>query len=245
MATVFLAQDLKHQRKVAIKVMKPELAAAIGAERFLREITIAANLNSPHIVTLFDSGEADGLPVYVMPYIEGNRCVIVCDARSSSHRRCHLDVQQVTRALAYANARGIVHRDIKPANILLIEDHALVADFGGARVFAESDAVRLTYAGWHWVPGYMSPEQAAGDPGVDIRSDIYALGCVLYETLAGENPLYRRHRAINRAQHLSGAVPEVRRVRALVPEHVDARDHACPRKLRADRFTTPQDFAAA
>jgi TolB-like protein/Flp pilus assembly protein TadD/tRNA A-37 threonylcarbamoyl transferase component Bud32 len=247
MATVYLAQDLKHQRKVAIKVMKPELAAAIGAERFLREITIAASLNSPHIVPLFDSGEADGLLFYVMPYIDGE------SLRDRLRREKQLPiedaisiVQQVARALAYASAHGVVHRDIKPANILLIEDHALVADFGVARVFAESDAVRLTHTGMAMgTPAYVSPEQAAGDPGVDVRTDIYALGCVLYETLAGETPYTGATAQSIVAQHFSGAVPEVRRVRALVPEHVERAIMRALAKLRADRFTTPQDFAAA
>ena len=164
MATVYLAQDLKHHRQVAIKVLKPEISAAVGAERFLREIEIAANLNYPHIVPLFDSGEADGFVFYVMPYVAGEslrdrlsreKQLPVADAISI--------VQQVAGALAHAAGRGIVHRDIKPENVLLADDKALVADFGVARAIAESNAERLTGSGVViGTAAYMSPEQAAG-----------------------------------------------------------------------------------
>ncbi|MGH7710949.1 MAG: serine/threonine-protein kinase, partial [Gemmatimonadaceae bacterium] len=190
MATVYLADDLKHHRQVAIKVLKPEVAAAVGADRFLREIAIAAKLNYPHIVPLFDSGEADGLVFYVMPYIAGE------SLRDRLRREKQLAIEdaisiarQVASALTYAASHGIVHRDIKPDNILLIDGTAMVADFGIARAIVESGSEHLTATGGAiGTPAYMSPEQASGDRDLDARSDVYALGCVLYEMLAGEPP---------------------------------------------------------
>jgi len=247
MATVYLAQDLKHHRQVAIKVLKPEIAAAVGAERFLREIEIAANLNYPHIVPLFDSGEADGFVFYVMPYVAGEslrdrlsreKQLPVADAISI--------VQQVAGALAHAAGRGIVHRDIKPENVLLADDKALVADFGVARAIAESNAERLTGPGAViGTAAYMSPEQAAGERDVDARSDVYALACVLYETLAGQPPYTGPTAQAIVAQHLAGPIPEVRRMRGLVPEHVERATTRALAKLPADRFASAQEFAAA
>ncbi len=188
MATVYLAEDLKHRRRVAVKVMRPELAATLGAERFLREIEIAAQLSHPHILPVHDSGESDGVLYYVMPYVEGE------SLRERVHREGRLAVDDALRlaremaeALGYAHKRGIVHRDIKPANVMLGEGHALVADFGIAR--AADSGTALTRTGLAvGTPQYMSPEQASGEPVLDARSDVYALGAVLYEMLAGQPP---------------------------------------------------------
>ena len=189
MATVMLAEDVKHRRKVAVKVMRPELAATLGADRFLREVEIAARLSHPHILPLHDSGEAGGLLYYVMPYVEGE------SLSARIKREGELPVpealrlaREVAEALAYAHKRGIIHRDIKPANILIGEGHALVADFGIARaVGAGGDAITKTGLAVG-TPQYMSPEQATGAREVDGRTDVYALGAVLYEMLAGEPP---------------------------------------------------------
>ena len=191
MATVYLADDLKHKRKVALKVLKPELAAVVGAERFLAEITTTANLTHPHILPLHDSGEADGFLFYVMPHIEGE------SLRERIDREKQLAVddalaitQKVAGALDYAHGNGVVHRDIKPGNILLSErGEPLIADFGIALAVAQAGAGRITETGLSLgTPHYMSPEQATGDRDVDPRSDVYALGCVLYEMLAGQPP---------------------------------------------------------
>ena len=188
MATVYLAEDLKHHRKVALKVMRPELAATLGADRFLREIEIAGQLSHPHILPLHDSGEAEGILYYVMPYVEGE------SLRERLHAQGRLPVEEAVRlagemaeALAYAHGRGIIHRDIKPANILLSAGHALVTDFGIAR--AVGAGAGLTQTGLAvGTPQYMSPEQASGAKDVDARADVYAVGGVLYEMLAGEPP---------------------------------------------------------
>src|SRR5437867_1641332 len=190
MATVYLAQDLKHHRKVAIKVLKPELAAALGPERFLQEIEIAAGLTHPHILPLHDSGEATGLLYYVMPYVEGETL------RNRLDRAGQLPVaeavqivREVADALSHAHSHDVVHRDIKPENILLEAGHAVVSDFGIARAIRAAAGASLTATGLAvGTPAYMSPEQAAGDSVLDGRSDVYALGCVLYEMLAGEPP---------------------------------------------------------
>jgi TolB-like protein/tRNA A-37 threonylcarbamoyl transferase component Bud32 len=187
MATVYLAEDLKHHRKVAVKVMRPELAATLGGDRFLREIEIAAQLNHPHILPVHDSGDVDGVLYYVMPFIEGQslRERLEREGALPTDEALRL-AREMTEALAYAHAQGIIHRDIKPANILLGAGHALVADFGVARALtAGGDA--LTQTGLAvGTPQYMSPEQALGEPGVDARTDVYAVGAVLFEMLAGE-----------------------------------------------------------
>ncbi len=188
MATVYLAEDLKHRRRVAIKVMRPELAATLGAERFLREVEIAAQLSHPHILPVYDSGEAQGVLYYVMPYVEGD------SLWDRIRRESQLPIEdavriarEVSEALAYAHDRKIIHRDIKPANILMSGGHALVADFGIAR--AVGAAAGITRTGLAvGTPHYMSPEQASGQSNLDARSDIYAVGCVLYEMIAGEPP---------------------------------------------------------
>ncbi|MDX2263201.1 MAG: protein kinase [Gemmatimonadales bacterium] len=190
MATVYLAEDLKHKREVAVKVMRPELAETLGAERFLREVEIAAKLSHPHILPVYDSGASQGVLYYVMPVVEGE------SLPSRLRREKQLPVEEALRlarevaeAMAYAHARGFVHRDIKPANILLSAGHALVADFGIARAIEQGDGNAITQTGLAiGTPQYMSPEQASGASDLDGRSDIYALGCVLYEMLAGEPP---------------------------------------------------------
>ncbi len=190
MATVHLARDVRHNRSVAIKVLKPELAASLGAERFLQEIEIAARLTHPHIIPLHDSGQAAGFLYYVMPFIDGE------SLRVRLRRETRLDtaaalgiVADVGDALSYAHRQGILHRDIKPENILFAEGHPMVADFGIARAVSTAGGANLTRTGLALgTPGYMSPEQAAGDRALDARSDVYSLGCVLYEMLIGEPP---------------------------------------------------------
>src|SRR5919109_5656336 len=219
MATVYLAQDRKHHRPVAIKVLKPELAAALGPQRFLREIEIAAGLTHPHILPLHDSGEADGFLYYVMPYIEGE------SLRDRLNREKQLPLDDATRiarevasALAYAHSRGVVHRDIKPENILLVAGQAVVSDFGIARGISAAGGERLTATGVSvGTPVYMSPEQAAGGEPLDGRSDIYSLGCVLYEMLAGEPPFTGPTAESVLHQHLPADPPRVSTIRGAVP----------------------------
>src|SRR5262245_36692762 len=190
MATVFLAEDLRHHRRVAIKVLKPELTALLGPERFLREIEIAARLQHPHILGLLDSGEAQGLLYYVMPYVEGE------SLRERLNRELQLPLDDALRlareaaeALDYAHREGVVHRDIKPENVLLDAGHAMVADFGIARAVWAAGETKLTTTGTViGTPTYMSPEQVMGGRELDGRSDVYSLGCVLYEMLAGVPP---------------------------------------------------------
>ena len=192
MATVFRARDVRHDRTVALKVLHPELAEALGAERFLREVRITARLAHPHILPLLDSGAADGLLFYVMPFVEGETL------RERIRREGELPVDEALRyvreaaeALGYAHSLGIVHRDVKPENILLQGGHALIADFGIARAMDDT-AQPLTYTGVSMgTPMYMSPEQAHGSAGVDARSDQYSLGCVAYELLTGEPPFQK------------------------------------------------------
>ena len=186
MATVYLARDEKHNRKVALKVLKPELAAVVGAERFLAEIQTTANLQHPHILPLFDSGEADSFLFYVMPYVEGETL------RDRLDRAVDEAVQiakNVAEALDYAHERGVIHRDIKPANILLQAGKPVISDFGIALAVGVAGGGRLTETGLSLgTPHYMSPEQATGEMSVGAATDVYALGCVLYEMLVGEIP---------------------------------------------------------
>src|SRR6266568_91824 len=223
MATVYLAQDLKHHRKVAIKVLEPELAAALGPERFLREIEIAAGLNPPHILPLYDSGEAATSLYYVMPYVEGETL------RDRLKREGQLpleDAVRITRevadALSYAHSHDVVHRDIKPENILFQAAHAVVSDFGIARAITAAAGASLTATGIAiGTPGYMSPEQGAASARVDERSDIYSLGCVLYEMLAGEPPFTGPSAESIVRQHLAAAPPRVSAMRAAVPPAIE------------------------
>jgi len=243
MAKVFLARDLKYERAVAVKVLRPDLAAEIGPTRFLQEIQIAARLHHPHILPLYDSDQVDGLVYYVMPYIEGETL------RQKLQRERQLPVSQalqiareVADALSYAHSCNVIHRDIKPANILLDAGHALVADFGIARAVGSGETSTGHIVG---TPAYMSPEQVDGSRFLDGRSDIYSLGCVLYEMLVGEAPFRGSTLTAVIANRLTGPVPSPRAYRDLVPEAVDAAVKKAMATLPADRFSTAAQFAEA
>jgi len=247
MATVYHAQDLKHERQVAMKVLRPELAAALGPERFLQEIKIAANLHHPHILPLYDSGEAEGFLFYVMPYVEGE------SLRDRLEREKQLaidDALQVARevadALSYAHAHGVIHRDIKPENILLESGHAVVADFGIARAIDRAGGESLTATGLALgTPAYMSPEQAAGSKDLDGRSDLYSLACVLYEMLAGEAPFTGPTVESLVHQHLTVEPPNITTLRPAVPAQIAATLQRSLAKTPADRFNPVALFAEA
>ncbi len=247
MATVYLAEDLKHHRKVAVKVLRPELSAVIGAERFLREIRIAAKLNHPHILQLYDSGHAEGLLFYVMPYVEGE------SLRAHLEREKELGIdeaiqitQQVASALEYAHRQGIIHRDIKPENILLHEGEAMVTDFGIALALRVAGGERLTETGLSLgTPQYMSPEQATGERELDARSDIYSLASVLYEMLAGEAPYTGPTVQAIIAKVLTEKAPDVRALRDSVPPHLGRAVAKALAKLPADRFHAAAEFSEA
>ncbi len=247
MATVYLAQDLKHDRKVALKVLRPELAAVIGAERFLNEIKVTANLQHPHILALYDSGEAEQFLYYVMPYVQGESL----DDKLKREKQIGVEeavriASEVASALDYAHRQGVVHRDIKPANIMLQEGQALVADFGIALALTHAGGTRITETGLSLgTPHYMSPEQATGDRDIDARSDIYSLGAVLYESLAGEPP----HTGGTIQAVISKVVTEIPKplgeLRQSVPVHVGMAVEKALAKIPADRFGTAADFATA
>ncbi len=245
MATVYLARDVKHERRVAIKVLRPELSVSLGADRFLREIRVAANLQHPNILGLYDSGEVDGLLYYVMPFVEGE------SLRDRLNREQQLpihDALQITReaaeALHYAHKNGIVHRDIKPENILLQGGHALVADFGIARAFSEAGGEKLTQTGMAvGTPAYMSPEQSHGGEHVDARSDVYSLGCVLYELLIGQPPFTGPNAMAIMARHAMEVVPSLQVVRQSVPDEVEDAVLRALEKTPADRFQTMAEFS--
>ena len=247
MATVYLAKDLKHHRSVAIKVLAPELAAAIGAERFLREIEVAAGLNHPHILPLHDSGAAGDLLYYVMPYVEGESL----RERLEREKQLPLDdalqiAREVADALSYAHSHGVVHRDIKPENILLQSGHAVVADFGIARAITAAGGGTLTGTGVALgTPAYMSPEQAVGSRDLDGRSDLYSLGCVLYEMLAGQPPFTGPTGESLVHQHLTAEAPSVTIMRPAVPGWVAAAVQRALAKTPADRFSPVALFAEA
>jgi serine/threonine-protein kinase len=247
MATVFLAEDLKHKRQVAIKVLLPDIAAALGHERFLQEIEIAAGLHHPHILPLYDSGDADGLLYYVMPFVEGETLRDLLNRQQRLPLADALRIAcEVADALATAHRRGVVHRDIKPENILLSGGHAVIADFGVARAVASAEREQLTVTGLAvGTPLYMSPEQALGDPGVDERSDIYSMGCVTYEMLAGDPPFAgASHMAIVARKALEPP-PPLSGVRDPVPQPLE---DAIARSLAADpleRFSSADEFAEA
>jgi serine/threonine-protein kinase len=245
MAVVYLAQDLKHGRQVAVKVLQPELASSLGSERFLREIETAARLNHPHILPLHDSGEADGFLYYVMPYMESS------SLRDQLDRESQLPVEdavriacEVAKGLDYAHEQAVVHRDIKPGNIMLSRGHAVIADFGIARAVSEAGGERVTKTGISLgSPIYMSPEQASGSETVDGRADIYALGCVLYEMLAGEPPYSGKTAAALMARKSLDMAPSLRAMRDTVPPGVEQAVAKTLAKVPADRFATAGEFA--
>ncbi len=247
MATVYLAEDVKHRRKVAIKVLRPELGSLIGSDRFTGEIQIAAALSHPHILPLYDSGEADGLFFYVMPHIMGE------SLRDRLDREKQLpvdDAVQITRdvadALDYAHQHGVIHRDIKPANILIHEGEAMVTDFGIALAVDTAPSDRLTGTGLMvGTSEYMSPEQAGGERSLDPRSDVYSLGCVLYELLAGEAPYTGVSPQVVMAKQLTEPVPRVRRLRPTVPQPVEQALATALAQVPADRFASAGAFAEA
>jgi len=247
MATVYRAGDVKHRRTVAIKVLRPELASQLGPDRFLREVEIAASLNHPHILALYDSGDADGFLFYVLPYVEGE------SLRDKLARERQLSIEdalritrQVAAALGYAHARNVIHRDIKPENILLHEGEAMVTDFGIALAVSAAADDRLTLTGLAvGTPVYMSPEQAAGERALDARSDVYSLGCVLYEMLAGEPPYTGPTAQAVITKRLVDPVPLVRRLRAAVPLGVEQALTKALAKVPADRWASPIAFAEA
>src|SRR5437762_2300222 len=252
MATVFLARDAKHHRHVALKVLDPQLAASLGTERFLTEIRVTANLQHPNVLPLFDSGEANGLLFYVMPFVAGE----TLRAKLDREGRFPIDealriASAIASALDYAHRHDVVHRDIKPENVLLSDGVPMVADFGIAKAVVNSRLddgstnPGLTRAGVALgTPSYMSPEQAMGE-AVDGRSDIYALGCLLYEMLSGDAPFTGPSAQSVIAKHLAAAVPSVRGVRDSVPLSVDATIVRAMAKAPADRFMNPAQFAAA
>ncbi|MFL5493193.1 MAG: protein kinase domain-containing protein [Gemmatimonadales bacterium] len=247
MATVYLARDLRHDRQVGVKVLRPELAAAIGAGRFLAEIKTTANLQHPHILPLFDSGQANGFLFYVMPFVAGE------SLRERLTREGPLPItdavrlaSEVASALDYAHRHGVIHRDVKPENVLLHEGQALVADFGVALAVSAAGGGRLTETGISLgTPQYMSPEQASGERQITARTDIYGLGCVLYEMLAGEPP-FRGHSAqAVVAKVLTEKPQRLAANRELVPPHIEAAVFKALAKLPADRFASMREFLDA
>ncbi len=247
MATVYLAQDIRHGRQVALKVLRPELAAVIGAERFLQEIKTTANLQHPHILPLHDSGKVDGTVFYVMPYVQGE------SLRDLLNREKQLPIdaairiaREVASALDYAHRHGVIHRDIKPENILLHDGQALVADFGIALAATSASGGRMTETGMSLgTPTYMSPEQAMGERTLDARTDVYALGCVLYEMLTGEPPFTGPTAQSIVAKVMTDEPRPPTQLRKTVPSHVGAVALIALSKLPADRFATAAQFAEA
>ncbi|MEX2109504.1 MAG: protein kinase [Gemmatimonadaceae bacterium] len=247
MATVYLARDIKHNRQVAIKVLLAEVGFALGPERFRREIDLAAHLSHPHILPIYDSGDADGELYYVMPYVAGESL----RARLNRERQLPVDEAlritcEVASALDHSHRHGIIHRDIKPENILLEDGQALVADFGIARAASAVGEEKLTSTGISLgTPTYMSPEQGMADPNLDRRSDIYSLGCVLYEMLAGQPPFTGRTTQALLARHSLDNVPSLSIIRNTIPEEVEDAIMRSLAKVPADRFSTAAEFADA
>jgi tRNA A-37 threonylcarbamoyl transferase component Bud32/tetratricopeptide (TPR) repeat protein len=245
MATVYLAEDLKHHRKVAVKVLRPELAAALGADRFHREIEIAANLNHPHVLPLLDSGEADTFLYYVMPFVEGQslRDKLAQEGELPIGEAVRI-IRDVVDALAHAHKHGVVHRDIKPDNVLLSERHALVTDFGVAKAVSEATgAEKLTTEGVALgTPSYMSPEQAAADPHIDHRADIYAVGVVAYELLTGRPPFLGTTPQMILSAHMTDTPEPVTKYRKSVPPALEQLVMKCLEKKAADRWQSAEEL---
>ncbi len=247
MATVYLARDVKHNRPVALKVLRPELAAVIGAERFLKEIEVTANLQHPHILPLHDSGEADTFLYYVMPYVEGEtlRDKILREKQLAVDEAVEI-TRSVAAALDYAHRHDVIHRDIKPENILLHDGQAMVADFGIALAVSHAGGERLTETGLSiGTPHYMSPEQAMGDRELDARSDVYSLGAMLYEMLAGDPPYTGSTAQAIVAKVITEKAPLVTAARPTTPPNAAAAIEKALQKLPADRFHTAADFSEA
>jgi len=247
MATVYLAEDLKHKRKVALKVLRPELAAILGAERFLNEIKVTANLQHPNILALYDSGEAGTFLYYVMPYVEGETLRQKLDRERQLSVEDTLQIaREIAAALAFAHERQVVHRDIKPENILFQGGQAVVADFGIALAVSQAGGARLTETGLSLgTPHYMSPEQATGDRELDARSDVYSLGAVVYEMLTGEPPHSGKSVQAIVAKILSERPSPITQTRDMVPANVDAAVQKALAKSPADRFASAARFADA
>ena len=247
MATVYLARDVRHQRQVALKLLNPELGAVLGVERFLSEIRVTANLQHPNLLPLFDSGEIDGLLFYVMPFVEGE------SLRHRLDRERQLPVYEAVRiavsvagALDYAHRHGVIHRDLKPENILLHDGQPLVADFGIALAISNAGGARATQTGLSLgTPQYMSPEQATGDRAIDARTDIYSLGAVTYEMLAGEAPHAGRTAQAVIAKLMTEEPRPLTVLRRAAPAHIDAAVQRALEKLPADRFSSAREFAEA
>ena len=247
MAIVLLAEDLKHRRPVAIKVLRPEIAQSVGVGRFLEEIRVSAQLNHPHILPLLDSGDADGIIYYVMPYVDGGTL------RDRMRREREMSIEaalaitsDVAEALGYAHSRGVLHRDIKPENILLTPGHALIADFGIARAIEAAGGARLTESGIAvGTPMYMSPEQSLAERDLDARSDLYSLACVTYEMLAGEPPFSGPTAQAVLARRLAEPPRPIRATRSNVGSRVDAAIARALAAARGDRFESVEQFAKA
>ena len=247
MATVYRAQDRRHAREVAVKVLRPDLAASIGKHRFLKEIEIAARLSHPHIVPLYDSGEADGFLFYVMPHIRGHSLRVLLRRERRLPLSTALDITgQVSGGLSYAHRMGVLHRDIKPENILLTEGHAFVVDFGVAKALDQAAGATLTKTGFALgTPGYMSPEQAAGVREIDVRADVYGLACVVYEMLVGETPGLWQTETAARVGRFVDATPAQREQLDALPARVE---QALARALAmrpTDRYPTVTGFVDA
>src|SRR5262245_14204830 len=247
MAVVYLARDRKLDREVALKVLRPELGAVLGSERFLAEIKISARLDHPHILTLIDSGDAHGFLYYVLPYVRGES---LRDRLNREHQLPLEDAltitKQVASALDYAHRQGLVHRDIKPENILLQEGEAMLADFGIALAVKEAGGNRLTQTGLSLgTPQYMSPEQATGDRGIDARSDVYSLASVLYEMLAGEPPVTGASAQSMIAKLMTENPTRLRVLRNTVSHELDDAVAKALAKTPADRFASAGEFSRA
>ena len=247
MALVFLATDVKHDRQVAVKVLRPELAASLGAERFLREITVTAKLQHPHILPLYDSGDADGLLYYVMPFVEGESLADMIEREKQLSIDEAIGItKEVAGALGHAHSYGLIHRDIKPENIMMSGGHAIVADFGIAKAVSAAGGESMTQTGMAiGTPAYMSPEQAAGDPNLDGRTDIYALGCMLYEMLIGQVPFTGPTAVAIIARHTMDQVPPPSIMRQSIPTTLEDVIFCAMAKSPADRFRTAQEMIDA